>query len=57
MATFAQTWRVGRTVRVKATGRTGRIKARQGTGANARITVAITGGVPTSFHPAQLTPL
>ena len=57
MATFNQTWRIGRTVKVNATGRTGRIRARQGTGANAVITVAITGGVPTGFRPAQLTPL
>jgi len=42
---------------VKATGRKGTIRARQGTGSNAVIVVALTGGTPTSFHPAQLTPL
>ena len=55
--TFRQTWRIGRAVQVKATGRTGRIRAVQGTGINAVIVVAVTGGTPTSFRPAQLTPL
>lgn len=55
--TFQQTWHIGRTVQVKATRRKGAIRARRGTGANATIVVAITGGVPTSFRPAQLTPL
>ena len=58
MATFQQTWRVGRRVQEKASPfRKGTIRARQGTGANARITVALDGRPPATFHPAQLTPL
>jgi hypothetical protein len=55
---FSQTWRIGRTVReVAAPHRTGRIRSVGGTGPNARITVNLSGGTPTTFRPAQLTPL
>lgn len=57
-ATFQQTWRIGRRVQEKAAPhRKGSIKARQGTGANAQITVALDGRPPAKFRPAQLTPL
>lgn len=55
---FAQQWRIGRNVQEKAAPhRKGVIRARQGTGANARITVTLTGSHPVTFTPAQLTPL
>ncbi|HEV2258590.1 MAG TPA: hypothetical protein VGS06_36175 [Streptosporangiaceae bacterium] len=56
--TFQQTWRIGRRVQeVAPPHRKGAIKARQGTGPNAVITVALDGRPPASFRPAQLTPL
>jgi hypothetical protein len=56
--TFQQVWRIGRQVQEKAAPhRKGTIRSRAGTGANAQITVNITGRAPVTFHPAQLTPL
>lgn len=56
--TFQQTWRIGRSVReVAPPHRTGTIRAVQGTGPNATIVVNLPGRSPTSFRPAQLTPL
>lgn len=56
MATFQQTWKIGRRVQeTAAPHRKGTIKARQGVGANAVITVALDGRPPASFRPAQLT--
>lgn len=58
MSTFQQTWKIGRRVQENAAPRRkGTIKARQGTGANAVIVIALDGRPPASFHPAQLTPL
>ena len=55
---FQQQWRPCRRVReAAAPHRKGTIRARQGTGANARITVALDGRPPATFRPAQLTPL
>lgn len=54
--TFQQKWRIGRRVQETAPPhRKGSIKARQGTGANARITVALDGRPPQTFKPARLT--
>lgn len=56
--TFAQEWRIGRTVQEKAAPhRKGRIKARHGTGNTATILVALFGRPPANFRPSQLTPL
>lgn len=56
--TFAQTWRIGRRVQEKAAPhRKGTIRARNGTGANARILVGLDGRPPHTFTPGQLTPL
>ena len=53
--TFQQQYRVGRRVQeAAAPNRRGSIKARQGTGPNARITVALDGRPPQTFRPAQL---
>ena len=53
--TFQQQWRPGRRVQeAAAPHRQGSIKARQGTGENARITVALDGRPPVTFKPAQL---
>jgi len=55
---FAQKWRIGRPVQeIAAPHRKGTIRARRGTGTNAIIVVNLTGRPPTSFRPAQLTPL
>ena len=54
--TFQQQWRPGRRVQeAAAPHRKGTIRARQGTGANARITVGLDGHPPQTFYPAQLT--
>ena len=56
--TFVQTWRIGRQVQENAAPRRkGTIRAVQGTGANAVITVNLTGHAPVSLRPGQLTPL
>jgi hypothetical protein len=58
VATFQQTWRIGRRVQEKASPhRKGTIRARRGTGTNAVIVVNLDGRPPASFRPAQLTPL
>ena len=57
-STFQQVWHIGRTVQENAPPRRkGTIRARSGTGANAVITVALSGRPPANFRPAQLTPL
>ena len=58
MATFQQTWRIGRSVQeIAAPHRKGEIRVVQGTGPLARIVVNLAGAAPTSFRPAQLSPL
>jgi hypothetical protein len=53
---FQQQWRPGRRVQeIAAPRRKGTVRARQGTGANARITVTLDGRPPATFRPGQLT--
>ena len=55
---FQQEWRIGRNVEeVASPHRRGVIRSRTGTGANATITVNLSGHPPVNYRPAQLTPL
>lgn len=56
MATFQQTWKIGRYVQqISKPRRRGRIQAVRGSGPGATIIVALIGWHMTAFSPSQLT--
>ncbi|HEV2370928.1 MAG TPA: hypothetical protein VGS19_02065 [Streptosporangiaceae bacterium] len=56
MASFQQTWRIGRAVQeVASPHRKGTIRFVRGTGQNAIVLVNLLGHPPQGFRPAQLT--